>query len=119
MNWRVALIDCFESYGLAAYPENNVPDDVRLPYLTYNFSRGDFGENTNTILHLHYYSESESEINAKAEEICADIRLGRCVSSDDGKIVLTTGSPEWYPVSDEDRLHKHRIINVTTIWILI
>lgn len=117
-NWRVALNELFNSYGLAAFPSGNVPEDTAFPYMTYEVSRADFGEETNTVVHLHYYSESEAKINSKADEICAGIRRNESVECAEGLIVLTTGSPEWYPVNDEDRLHKHRIINITTTWLL-
>lgn len=118
-NYRQALQTFYESFGVNAYPEDNVPDEAIFPWITYTQERADFGETTETVSHLHYYTDSSALPNAKAEEICKSLRNGVVISCDEGRLVLTTSLPEWQATPDEtDRLHKHRIINVSTLWLL-
>lgn len=117
MNWRQALLNFYGSFGLSVYPEESVLKDVKFPWLTYSMNKGDFDTKTSVVLHLHFYTESEKIPNEKADEICNAIRTSSPIISNDGVLVLETGSPEWYSVPDQsDMMHKHRIINIDIQW---
>lgn len=126
MTYRQALQSFFESFGINVYPEDNADDigkdteDVKVfPWITYPQERGGFDEVTEIVAHLHYYTESSAKPNAKADEICDAIGNGLRLICDEGAIVLTTNSPKWQATPDEtDRLHKHRLINISTHWFL-
>lgn len=118
MNWRKAYQAFVESFGVPAFVEGNVPKDTAFPYATYTLNREDFSFETGGTIHLHYYTESEAVPSNKADEICDVLRKGHVIKCDEGALVLTTGSPEWLNVSDEDRVHKHRVINVQITFLL-
>lgn len=110
-----ALHAFFSSFGLPAYPVNNVPDDLTFPWLTYELSVGGFGYSVAITVHLYHHSTSEAIPNQKAEAICDSLRNGgRIVQYDGGAVWITLGTPEWFAQPDQgDRMLKHRIINMT------
>lgn len=121
MNWREKFVETIESIsGLTAYPSHGVPEDVTFPWITYELSRGDFAEETSIVLHTHHYTESENVPNMCADMIVRSMHEGGLnLLSDDGRMILHTGSPEWFATADEtDRMHKHRIINLNILWLL-
>ena len=116
MTWEEALYNFFSGFGLDAFAENAVPEKTRFPWLTYSVSRGSFDTTTSNTVHLHHYTESEAVPNAKADEICNAVN-GAIIPYDKGKMLLFTGSPEWFSAEDgNDRYHKHRLINVMIHW---
>lgn len=119
MTWRASLQEYMSQFGLPAYLEGSVPEDVVFPWMTYSFSKSGFSEESSSVVHLHYHTDSEAIPNRKADEICKAIEEDGYIFCDEGKIALSVGSPNWYPTNDEgDRTHKHRIINVTMLWLL-
>lgn len=101
---------------LDAYPASNVPGDVTFPYLTYELITGalDSGEIGLTV-DLRYYTESEAEPNAKAQEMADAIGMGGAViPCDGGYIWLKRGSPWCQSIPEEDEPNlKRRYINIT------
>jgi len=110
-----ALHAFFSSFELPAYPENNVPHDLKYPWLTYELAVSGFDNAVPITVHLYYYTTSEARPNAKAEEICKALRNGgKIISYDGGAVWVTLGNPEWFPQPDQgDRNIKHRLINLT------
>lgn len=109
--WYEALHDFFNGFGIVGYPVGGVPDEVNLPYLTYERR---FGKKVNIVVHLYYYTRSESIPNEKAEEICESCRHGgKQVPYENGTIWINTGDPEWFAAESENNTVKHRIINLT------
>lgn len=117
-----ALYEFFGSFGLAAYPETNVPDDVKLPYLTYSSALSSFesGEVTGAI-NLWYYTNSESLPNAKADQICKAIgREGTLIKCDDGVIWIKPGNPLVQAFNDDGNKNvKRRYINIVLEFLTI
>lgn len=105
----------FEQFTPNVYPVGNVPEDVELPYLTYENRTPGKLEETELTVHLYLYTESEAAPNAKAEEICETLRDGgQILPCDDGAVWLRLSTPEWYGAQDStSRILKHRIINLT------
>ena len=97
--------------GLEAYPVNSVPEDVALPYCTYEKS---VGEAVPVTVRLYFYTESESEPDAAAERFCAPLRNGGInVAHDSGNVWMILGNPEWYGSTGEDDTRiKVRSINL-------
>lgn len=106
-----ALYNFWKGFGIDAYPSNAIPDDVYLPFLTFE-KRID--ESAETTIHLYYHTESEKIPDAKAEEISSSLMSGKIVKYDGGAFVINISSPAWYSVADQsDADMKHRIINTT------
>lgn len=99
---KLQALDAFwHGFGLPAYDENTVPDNVKLPYLTYEASIDSFGDPIAQTANLWYRSSSWGEITAKEQEISEFItRGGRMIAYDGGAIWIKKGSP-WAQRMDE------------------
>lgn len=109
-----ALAEFYSSFGMEAYPTNSVPKDTTFPWLTYETSINEFGEDTAIQIHLYFYTKTESIPNAKVEEIYNRIGYGGInIPYDDGCIWIKRGSPFSISQSDKDNtMIKHRMINL-------
>lgn len=111
-----ALHEFFSSFGLTAYVNTSVPDDVTFPYLTYEFISGAFNDTPASItVNLWFFTESEAIPNRKAEEISRVIgQSGKLISCDDGLIWIKRGSPFCQSLTDDtDPGIKRRYMNIT------
>lgn len=95
MTIEAAIHKYFSRFGIPAYQETSVPDDVIFPYLTYNFPLSEWdGGKVSGFVNLYYYSTKNTEINAKSREIYTKIGAGgELVDCDNGCIWLTRGVP--------------------------
>ena len=74
-----ALNAFWNSFSIPAYDENTVPDDVEMPYITYEASIGGFDDSILLSASLYYRSQSWREISQKAKEIWQNINSGHGV----------------------------------------
>ena len=122
MTKEQALHQFFNSFGIIGYRSTSVPDDVIFPYLTYDAPISSFEEDPVSItLNLYYYTESEADPDAKAEEIRNFIGMGgKILHCGGGAIWLKWGSP-WCQslVDDTDKTIKRRYINITAEYLTI
>ena len=111
-----AALQAFFSRFMDAYAASAVPEDVTLPYLTYELvtSAWDGGEVGLTV-NLWFYTTSEAVPNAKAQELSDAIGYGGVtLPCDGGFIWLKRGSPWCQNLQDDtDKNIKRRYINVT------
>lgn len=115
MTKEAALHAFFNSFGIAGYPFTAVPNDVELPYLTYEAKTDNInGGDINITVNLWYYGTNEAPINAKARELSQEIGLGGTVRAcDGGYLWFKRGTPWCQTVRDEtDNNIKRRYINV-------
>lgn len=113
MDREQAIQSFWSSFGLKAYDENTVPDDVTLPYITYNLSVSGYDETTLMSASIWYRSTSWKDITEKAEEISRYIGLGgKVVPFDDGKIWIIRGTPFSQRMSDEDDTIRRIYLNI-------
>lgn len=117
-----ALHTFFSGFGIDAYAATSVPNDVMLPYLTYEAKTAALADGEVSLsVNLWYYTDSEKVPNAKADEIGKAIGAGgvmlRC---DDGAIWLKRGSPfcQAMPVQSDSAI-KHRYLNITAEYITL
>lgn len=115
MTKAAAIHSFWSSFGLPAYEENAVPQDVEFPYLTYTVVTDSFGVQTALTANLWYRSSSWTAINAKTEEISTAIsRGGIILPCDGGAVWLQRGSPFAQSLGGEaDELIKRKYINIT------
>ena len=113
MNKSKALYNFWNSFGLTAYEENNVPsgeDAPEFPYITYELVTDSFGSAVALTASLWYRSYSLAEINAKTEEISQAIGRGGCFL--DG-LWITRGTPFAQSMGDEnDAFIKRKNLNI-------
>lgn len=122
MTKEQALYQFFNSFGIVGYRNTSVPDDVIFPYLTYDTPVSSFEEDPVSITaNLYYYTDSEAEPDAKAEEIRNAIGIGgKIIPCDGGYIWLKWGSP-WCQslVDDTNATIKRRYMNITAEYLTI
>ena len=103
-------------FGITAYEESNVKATPTFPYLTYTYATGDFdsGE-VPIVVNLWYNTESNTTINAKAEEIYSRIgRGGVIIPVESGSIWIKRGSPFCQALTEpSDANIRRRYINIT------
>lgn len=89
-----ALDEFWNGFGLPAYDETTVPDDLETPYITYETAEDFFGSPRQLSASLWYRSKSWEAITKKAKEISQFITRGGIIKkTDDGAIWIKTGTP--------------------------
>lgn len=115
MTKAAAIYKFWNSFGLTAYEENTVPTDAAFPYITYQLVTDSFDREVAATASLWYRSESWTAINAKTEEISANIGLGgKIIKCDGGRTWIKRGQPFAQNMGDEsDDLIKRKYLNLT------
>lgn len=90
-----AVASWLGSFGMPAYSARAVPDDAKLPYLTFSPVDGAWGDGEqNVSVDVWERTESEAAINARVEAMGRALGIGgallRC---DGGAVWLKRGSP--------------------------
>ena len=89
-----ALYEFWNSFGLPAYPENNVPysmDDsnpVEPPYITYRVVRPEWRTQVSTYARVWYKDTSYIAISNKIDQIESRIGEGVMLPTDSGFVLL-------------------------------
>lgn len=89
----IALYEFASSFGWDAYPEQNIPNNAELPYITYTLQEYDFQTPGFIQMRLWNVSDGYSEINSLIDSIEAEVRNGKSLFTDSGIIYLYKGSP--------------------------
>ena len=71
-----ALYSFYSGFGLPAYPEDGVPSDAALPYITYTIVQPDYIDSAVHQARVWYQSDSYVGVNAKADEIISAVGRG-------------------------------------------
>ena len=110
-----AVQSFWSGFGVPAYEMSSVPQEAQLPYITYDFSTGSFGEEVNLSASLWWRSHSWTECNAKTEEISRKIgHGGTVIPCDGGAIWIKKGQPFAQSMGDPtDQALKRKYINIT------
>lgn len=111
--WQT-LHDFWSSFGIPAYDTASVPDDAVMPYITYTALTAPFEITTLLTADIWYRSTAWNGISNKADEIGADVGIGKLISLQDGKqyIYLAQGSPFAQRIYDTDETVKRVRINL-------
>lgn len=111
---RIQALHLFlSSFGLNAYDENSVPEGTKLPYITYQVSIGDYGEDIYTSVSVWYYSSSWAEIESKVKEIDTFLSDGGVnIAYDKGSIWIKKSNPFAQRVADSNDMVRRYNINI-------
>ena len=93
--WQAQQV-LWESFDLPAYDETTVPDDAKMPYITYEAVAGGIGAATQAAVNLWYRSKSWVDISRKAQQIATAVdNLPSSFKIDGGrmKVRLPDGVP--------------------------
>lgn len=94
MNVEQRIHAFWSGFGLPAYDENTVPDDAKMPYITYESVNDYFGSDRTVSASLWYRSSSWQEITEKQEEISTFIGRGGIITiTEDGGLWIKRGTP--------------------------
>lgn len=87
-NAAAALYGFFSSFGIPAYSRNNIPDNVTMPYITYDVTIPE--PLSTTLIHasVFYRGTSFTEILQKCDQIEAAIGTGITLPTPGGFIAL-------------------------------
>lgn len=118
MNRNQALYKFWSSFGIPAYEVNSVPDNAKLPYITYTDQIGYFNDVNSLSASIWDYDMPNSNnwgyVIEKANEIGEFIgQGGRTLKYDNGLMWIVRGVPFGQRMSDpaDDRIRR-MIINV-------
>lgn len=111
MNKIQTLHAFWSGFGLKAYDETSVPDNAKLPYITYEVSSDEFGAPRLQSASLWYRSSSWTEITEKEQEIADFItRGGRMLAYDGGAMWIQKASPWAQRMGDSSDDSIRRIV---------
>ena len=115
MDKMQALNKFWNGFGIPAYDENTVPDNAKLPYITYEASTSDFGNTLAQTASLWYRDSSWQAITLKEQQIADFItRGGRSIAYSDGGMWIQKASPWAQRMNDpSDDMIRRIVLNVT------
>lgn len=88
-----ALYKLWSSFGIPAYVEYHIPDDAKLPYITYELTEPNWREQAAIRARVWYRDTSYVTINSKLDEIKRTIGDGWTCSTGNGLIAVFTDDP--------------------------
>lgn len=102
MDKAQAIHSFWSSFGLNAYDQYYIPDEAKMPYITYSVSTDSIGTPVLLTGDIWYYSESWETITKKAQAIADFIGYGyHIIKLDRGYLYITKGTPFAQRMSDE------------------
>lgn len=109
-----ALKAFFSSFGLPAYLSGNIPDNVKMPYITYDLVEPEPLSTATMNASVWYRSTGTTEVALKADEIKAAIGNGRDIQTESGVIHLfrDNGVPFCQIMNDPDRETKRGLLSL-------
>jgi len=115
MDKSQALYKFWSSFGIPAYDQNTVPDDAKMPYITYETSTDSLNNVLFLTASLWYRQMSWENISKKADEISKYLyEMNPCtVKIDGGRMYIARGTPFAQRMSDVDDMVRRIVLNVT------
>ena len=91
-----ALNSFFNSFGIPAYIENNVPEEVKAPYIDYELAEPDWVGQTTIHANVWYRDSSFVAICRKVDEIkAAMFPRGVSIQTESGVVYLWPDDNNW------------------------
>lgn len=113
MNREKALNSFWNTFGVSAYDEGTVPDDVSLPYITYSVALGEINYPVSLTASIWDRSTSWERVTEILSEVSEVItRGGVMITCDSGAFWIKKGTPFAQRVPEEDRSIRRMFINV-------
>lgn len=103
MDKEQAIYNFWSSFGLTAYDETVIPDNAKMPYITYSVSTGNIGDVVSMTASLWYRSTSWADITKLKNRIAEYIGVGgKSIPIEGGYMWVTRGAPFAQRMGDED-----------------
>ena len=102
------LYQFWTGFGIPAYPENAVPDDAALPYITYELIEPNWRDSSPYYARIWYRDPSYVGITTKCDEVADAIGEGKRLVIEDGYVYLFKDQTfiQFQPVEATDELVK-------------
>ena len=102
MTKEQAIHTFWSGFGIPAYDEQTVPDNAKMPYITYRVVTDSIGNVCNLTGSIWYRSTSWKEVSDKAAEVARAVgQYGFTkLKLDDGYVWFTKGAPFAQRMSD-------------------
>ena len=115
-----ALHNFYSGFGVPAYEENSVPENAKLPYITYEVITSELAAQ-NVALSCQIWDKSNSlkNLNTLTESLSAALRNGAKLQCDDGYIMLYRGEPFAQTRPSGEKTIKAKYINITADYITL
>lgn len=101
MNKWQAVNEFWNKFGIPAYDENSIPDDIDLPYISYSVQVGSLGDTLLMTASIYDRSTSWKFVSDKADSIASYVGHFIVLPLDDGYLWLTPGAPFAQRMSDD------------------
>lgn len=113
MNKSQAIHRFWSGFGLPAYDQLTVPQDARMPYITYSVAEDSLDRPVSMTASIWYRSQSWEAVEKKSYEIASAITPGGYVMRlDDGHAWIYRGSPFAQRMSDTDDTVRRVVLNI-------
>lgn len=110
-----ALYSFFSGFGIPAYLSDNIPDNVVMPYITYDLVDPPPLSREMLNASVWYRDSSVMAVSAKADEIKAAIGTGRSLKTASGSVILKSGNPFCQLRNDPNRETKRAYLTMYLI----
>lgn len=115
MNKEQAIQKLWSSFGIPAYDEQTVPDNAKMPYITYQVATDSIDQIVNLSASIWYRSSSWKDVSNKCDEIArylAEQGFAK-IELDNGYVWFVKGTPFAQRMSDpEDDMIRRIYLNV-------
>lgn len=115
MNKEQAIQKLWSSFGIPAYDEQTVPDNAKMPYITYQVATDSIDQVVNLSASIWYRSSSWKDVSNKCDEIArylAEQGFAK-IELDNGYVWFVKGTPFARRMSDpEDDMIRRIYLNV-------
>lgn len=112
MNKAQAIHSFWSSFGLTAYDQYTVPDDAKMPYITYNVSESEIDNYVGLYGSIWYRGTSWEQVELKATEIAQRIVRMNPIKIDGGYLAINLGTPFSQRLEDIDDNVRRIYINL-------
>lgn len=113
MDKAQAINAFWNSFDLPAYDERTVPENVKMPYITYEMSTASLDEPILLSANLYYSDTGWKAITQKAKQIEAYIKAMVPIKIDEGRVFISTSAPFSQRLEEpEDHLIRRLLLNI-------
>ena len=91
----------FSGFGLPAYARQSIPDEVAIPYITYDLIEPRWDQQGNMSCQVYYPKNQLEELLTKADEIKAAIVNGKRIDMPGGYVVIYNAETQDQYIADE------------------
>lgn len=88
-----ALKAYYSGFGLPAYQENTVPEDVTLPYISFSISIPEWNQKASHYIRIWDRTKSNTRIVRVADQIAADIGICKTIRFEGGYLTIWPETP--------------------------